>query len=122
VASLRESNLKRMLGQAGGADPGASGRGTHDAGPSAGYAGRVRARIKPNIVYSREGGEGNPLAEVEVRLAADGTIVGSRLVHPSGNPEWDEAVLRALTKTGQLPRDIDGHVPSMMTIAFRARD
>ena len=114
-----------MLGQAGGGDASqhgpAGGRSARDAAPSAGYAGRVRARIKPNIVYPNDSAA-NPLAEVEVRLAPDGTILGSRLVKPSGDADWDEAVVRALVKTGQLPRDVDGRVPPTMTIAFRARD
>ncbi len=81
----------------------------------------MRARIKPNIVYPHDG-DGNPTAEVEVRLAPDGSILGSRLVRRSGNADWDEAVLRALAKTGQLPRDTDGRVPPTMAISFRPRD
>jgi len=58
---------------------------------------------------------------VEVRLAPDGTIVGKRLVKSSGVKSWDEAVLRALDKTEVLPRDVDGRVPSPVTIEFRPR-
>jgi len=36
--------------------------------------------------------------------------------------EWDEAVLRALDRTGVLPRDTDGRVPPNMVIAFRPRE
>ena len=62
---------------------------------------------------------GNPKAEVEVRAAPDGTIVGKRLVRSSGVKEWDDAVLRALDKTESLPRDTDGRVPSPVVIEFR---
>ncbi|RYF35984.1 MAG: protein TolA, partial [Comamonadaceae bacterium] len=37
----------------------------------------------------------------------------------SGSPAWDEAVQRALERTGSLPRDVDGRVPSPVVIGFR---
>jgi colicin import membrane protein len=122
LAALHEAQVKRILAQAGATgDPASPGRATQTAGPSAGYAGRIRARIKPNIVYSEAGG-GNPLATVEVRLAPEGTIIGKRLVKSSGIAAWDEAVLRAIDKTEVLPRDIDGRVPPLIEIDFRPRD
>jgi TonB family protein len=81
----------------------------------------IVARVKPNI-YLTEEVPGNPSADVEVRCAPDGTIVGRRLVKSSGNKEWDDAVLRALDRTGVLPRDTDGTVPSSMLIGFRPRE
>ena len=57
-----------------------------------------------------------------VSIAADGTITGRRLVKSSGSKEWDDAVLRAIDRTGELPRDIDGRVPSPILIEFRPRD
>ncbi|HSW26493.1 MAG TPA: cell envelope integrity protein TolA [Burkholderiaceae bacterium] len=121
-ARQREENLKRMLGQAGGTgSPNSPGTAAREAGPSASYAGRIVARVKPKIVFSDEV-RGNPSADVEVRCAPDGTIVGRRLVKSSGNKEWDEAVLRALDRTGELPRDTDGRVPPSMVIAFRPHE
>jgi colicin import membrane protein len=59
-AAIREANLKRMMKEAGGSDdPLASGNAARTAGPSAGYAGRIKARIKPNIVLAAPI-EGNP--------------------------------------------------------------
>ena len=81
----------------------------------------MAAKVKPNIVYP-DAMSGNPRAEVEVRAAPDGTIVGKRLIQPSGNKAWDEAVLRALDKTETLPRDVDGRVPSSLVIGFRPKD
>ena len=79
--------------------------------------------MRPNVVYAdADAGGGNPVAEVEVRTAPDGTIVGRRLVRASGVREWDDAVLRAIDKTGQLPRDTDGRVPPTLVLAFRPRD
>jgi colicin import membrane protein len=122
VAQLREENLRRIAGMAGGSGaPSATGTAARASGPSAGWAGRVRARVKPNIVFSDDVA-GNPTAEVEVRTSPDGTIVSKRLIKASGNKGWDEAVLRALDKTEVLPRDTDGRVPSPVTITFRPRD
>jgi colicin import membrane protein len=121
-AKLREENMKRMLGQvAGTGAPNSPGTAVRDAGPSSSYAGRVVARVKPHIVLTDDI-PGNPQADVEVRCAPDGTIVGSRLMRSSGNKVWDDAVLRALERTEVLPRDTDGRVPSPMMISFRPRD
>jgi len=118
IEKLRQDNLKRIQGQAGATGgPTATGTAARDAGPSASYAGRIIAKVKPNIVLT-EMVTGSPRAEVEVRAAPDGTIVGRRLVKSSGNKDWDEAVLRALDRTEILPRDTDGRVPSPITIGF----
>jgi len=119
LAKLREEQLKRIQGQAGGTGaPTATGTGARDAGPSAGYAGRIVARVKPNIVFA-DSVPSTLRAEVEVRAAPDGTILGRRLVKASGNKDWDDAVLRAIDRTEILPRDVDGRVPSPIVIEFR---
>jgi colicin import membrane protein len=121
-AEQREKNLQRILGQAGATgEPTSTGTAARTAGPSATYAGRIKARILPNIVFSDDV-SGNPLATVEVKAAPDGTIIGRRLLKSSGVPAWDEAVLRAIDKTEVLPRDTDGRVPSSFEIAFRVRE
>jgi colicin import membrane protein len=86
-------------------------------GPSPGYEGRIRARILPNIVYTGRA-LGNPTAEVEVSLAPDGTILKSRLLKGSGIEDWDQAVLRAIERTGTLPVDTDGRIPPKMVLSF----
>ena len=122
LAKLREDNLRRIQGLAG-ATGGETATGTaqRSAGPSGSYGNKVAAKVKPNIVYP-DAISGNPRAEVEVKLAPDGTIVGKRLVQSSGNKAWDDAVLRALDKTETLPRDVDGRVPPSLTIGFRPQD
>ena len=121
-AAIREANLRRMMKEAGSSDdPAATGNAARTAGPSSGYAGRIKARIKPNIVLAASL-DGNPAATVEVRVAPDGTIVGRKLVKSSGSSLWDETVLRAIDKTEVLPKDVDGRVPPTIEIAFRPRD
>ena len=122
IEAQRAENLKRIQGEAGATGaPGSTGAAAQSAGPSASYAGRIKARIKPNVVFTDEV-PGNPLATVEVRLAPDGTIIGRRLVKGSGVKAWDDAVLRAIDKTEVLPRDTDGRVPPPFEIDFRPRD
>ena len=119
---LRKEQLARVMGQAGASGgPQSTGTAQQSSGPSASYAGKVVARIKPNVVFT-ELAPGNPRAEVEVRVAPDGTITGRKLVKSSGNPAWDEAVLRAIDRTATLPRDVDGRVPSSMLIGLRPLD
>ena len=121
LAAIREANLKRAMSQAGSSDEATTattGNAARSSGPSASYAGRIKARIKPNIVFTASI-SGNPLATVEVRCAPDGTIVGRKLTKSSGSPAWDEAVLRAIDKTEVLPRDTDGRVPPAFSIDFK---
>ncbi len=118
----RQENMKRMAGLAGATGPDTStGKAQQSAGPSPSYAGRIKARVKPNIVFT-EDIAGNPTAEVEVRTSPDGTIVGRKLVKSSGVASWDEAVLRAIDKTEVLPRNEDGKVISPLTLVFRPKD
>ena len=122
LAQLREANLARMRGQAGATgNPNAAGTAARDAAPSASYGGRIKARIKPNIVLTAEV-SGNPITEVEVRCAPDGTIIGRRLTKASGSAAWDDAVLRAIDKTEVLPRDVDGRVPGTLLLVFSPRE
>ncbi len=120
--AMRKENLQRMQGLAG-ASGGDNSTGTalKSSGPSATYAGRLVARIKPNITYPGDV-VGNPRAEVEVKVGADGTIMSRRIVQSSGNKAWDEAVLRAIDKTEVLPRDTDGRVPPLIVLGFRPLD
>jgi colicin import membrane protein len=46
-------------------------------------------------------------------------VLARRLVKPSGNAAWDDAVLRAIDRAGTLPRDVDGRVPTSIEISFR---
>ena len=93
--------------------------------PSDSYLGRLRARVKPNITFSEtqlQTVRGNPAAEVEVICSPSGQIVGMKLTQSSGNDAWDQAVLKAIEKTGTLPRDENGKIPSKIPFVFRPRD
>ena len=123
LAAQRDANLKRIMGQAGASgDATASGSAAQNAGPSASYLGRIKARIKPNVSFP-DTVAGNPAVEIEVRLTPEGRIIDpSRVVKTSGVKEWDDAVLRAIGKTEVLPKDEAGRVPPSMIIVYRPRD
>lgn len=118
----RDDQMRRIMGQAGATGaPDARGTADRSSGPSAGYAARVAARIRPNIVYTEEF-PARLATEIEVRTAPDGNILSRRVVRGSGNSAWDEAALRAIDRTGSLPRDTDGRVPSPLVVVVRPLD
>ena len=114
----RQENLKRMMGQAGATGtPSSRGTGQRDAAPSAAYAGRIVAAIRPNIVLT-DSLPPTLKAVVEVRASPTGTVRSRRSPESSGNRTWDDAVLRAIDRTRQLPTDTDGRVPPRLEIVF----
>jgi colicin import membrane protein len=125
VAELRKLQIERMNRMAdqatGSGDANATGSAKQSSGPSASYAGRIVARIKPNITYT-ESINGNPVADVEVRTSPDGTIISRKLIKSSGVKSWDDAVINAIDKTEKLPPDVDGRVIPSLTLGFRPKD
>jgi colicin import membrane protein len=119
---LRQDALKRMMGLAGATGSAdAKGSAQKSSGPSASYDGKVRAAVKPNVVFTDDIA-GNPKAEIEVRTTLDGTIISQRLVKSSGNKAWDDAAIKGVIRTGTLPRDVDGRVPTPMTLIMSPKD
>ena len=93
--------------------------------PSDSYLSKLRNRVKPNITFSEaqmQSVKGNPAAEVEVICSPSGQIMGMKLTQSSGNAAWDQAVMAAIEKTTQLPRDENGNIPSRIPFVFRPRD
>jgi len=129
LEAQRKANLQRMMNALGSGSLSTSGNGSsaagtapRSAGPSSSYAGRLRARIIPNIVFT-ETISGNPTVFVEIRCAPDGRILSKRLLDPSNNPAWDAAVLRAIDRTESLPMDENGRLPdTVFQIGISPRD
>jgi colicin import membrane protein len=114
----RKAAMQRMM-----KDLGSLGTSEHAAGPSAGYIGKLRARIIPTITFLMDEGSGNPTAFVEIRCAPDGTILSRRLLDSSGSPAWDKAVLDGIEKTRSLPLDEKGRLPdTVFQIGISPRD
>lgn len=116
----RQEFLRRIQGMAGG-QPNSAGTGTQNSAPSAGYAGRIKGKIRPLIIYADDGAA-NPTAEIQVTLGPDGRILGSKVLKASPDADWDRAVLRAIEKAETLPRDVDGRVPPVLILTFRPRE
>ena len=125
AARQREDNLNRlnklMSNAGGGAQGGTSRASVGGKGSSTTYSAIARAAVIPNVVFT-EAFDGNPLAKVEVRLQSDGTIISSRVVQPSGNDNWDKAVLNAVIRTRVMPKDVDGKLPdTILILEFKPR-
>lgn len=120
LAAEHEKRVKEMLARAGDGDKTSPGTDKQTASPSASYAGRIVGYIRPRISYPPELA-GTAEVEVQVTIAPDGTVLASRLLKPSGNSSWDEAVLNAIALAGKLPLD-NGRVHNPMIITFRAKD
>jgi colicin import membrane protein len=69
----------------------------------AGYADRIRSRIKSNIVLPPDI-KGNPEAIFEVIQLPTGEVLSAHLRQSSGHAAYDEAVERAILKSSPLPR------------------
>lgn len=122
LAKERAANIQRIQGMAGASGPaGSTGTAQQSSGPSASYAGRVVAAVRPNIVFT-DNLSTNPTAEVEVRTLPDGTVASRRIVKSSGIPNWDDAVLKALDRTAKLPLDVGGRVYNPLIIEFRPKE
>ena len=118
----RKRNIARAMGLAGAAgSESAKGSAMQAGGPSGSYGGKVRAKVKPNIIFADDI-QGNAAAEVEVRSSPNGTIMSQRLVKSSGNKAWDDAVIKAIIRTETMPRDVDGRVPTPMILSFTPKD
>lgn len=118
----RTDAINRTLGMAGATGAAdATGSAQRSSGPSSGYPGKVAAKVRPNVMFTDDI-VGNPTAEVEVATTSDGTIISQRLVKSSGNKAWDDAVIKAIIRTGSMPKDTDGRVPTPMILQFRPKE
>ncbi len=115
-----EENIARMMRDLN-ASPNAAGTGARNAGPSASYAGRIIARLKPNLVLA-DSIPGNPEVVVSIRCSPDGTVISRKVIQHSTSPAWDDAVLRAIDRAGVLPRDTDGRIPDPIELVWHPQD
>jgi colicin import membrane protein len=122
----RLQQLQRAQAMAGSGSPDSPGTAKQSSGPSATYAAKIRGRVIPNITFpERDTTAGNPTTVVQFKIAPDGTIIVTsiRMIKTSGLASWDKAVLNAVEKTGQIPRDVDGRFPSnFFEFDFKLRD
>ena len=116
----KDRALRLAGAAAGNGDADAKGSAAQSAGPSASYGAKVAAAIRTNINQIKEI-TGNPSVEYDVTTDPGGNVLSAKLRKKSGDPYWDETALNAILKTGKLPRDENGRVPSPMTIALEPK-
>jgi len=110
---IRDRNLKRLQEMAGQVS-----NSVKNDGPS--YAEKIRAAIKPNIIFKINPNEPKPnlRTTVLVEVEEDGLIKSRKIVTSSGNGAWDASVINALDKTQRIPTDINGKAPPKLEISF----
>lgn len=121
----REDNLKRLTRQitgSGGSGDAAKSTGNNRVDP--GYASRIAAKIKSNMVYvGSENVADNPTVEFRIDLFPDGSLRGPpRKTKSSGVALFDNAVESAITKSAPYPADSSGNVPPTIPLTYRLKD
>lgn len=81
----------------------------------AAYREKIIAKVRGKIILP-DGLQGNPSAEIDVTVLPTGEVVNVKLVKPSGQPAYDDAVERAILKASPLP------LPPNAALAQQFRD
>jgi len=68
------------------------------------YVGRIRGKIRGNIVLPQDIPAGNPEAIFDVVQLPTGEVLNARLRKSSGHKPYDDAVERAILKASPLPK------------------
>ncbi|MCX7165716.1 MAG: energy transducer TonB [Rhodocyclales bacterium] len=83
------------------------------------YLGRIRGKIRGNIVLPPEI-KGNPEAVFEVTQLPSGEVISVKVKKSSGNPALDAAVERAILKSSPLPKPEQSDVfDRLLNIPYR---
>jgi colicin import membrane protein len=117
---LREDELKRMMGAAGG-----SGSAQKSTAPKvdAGYQAAIAAKVRSNTSFTGNTDvPGNPKAVFKVEQLPTGEILSVRLTKSSGVPQFDDAVERGINKSSPLPKKKDGTVERTIVVNFSMKD
>ncbi len=108
LAALRKSTGGNIF-TAGGTGPGGAGgaRARGAGGTGSGlmrvYGDIVKQVIKKNWRYPAFGTENNVAVTLEIRIDPQGKILSSKVVAPSGKPDFDDSTMRAVAETETLP-------------------
>lgn len=86
-----------------------------------GYASRIQAKIRGNIVIP-PGVTGNPEAIFDVVQIPDGDVIEVRLRKSSGFRAYDEAVERAIRKSSPLPTARRDQFQRQLELKFRPQE
>lgn len=86
------------------------------------YQNQMLSTIKANWAWV--GQNSNLRVVVQFFIRENGDVIGLKIVQPSGDPSYDESVLRAVTKSSPLPPPPESYRKefSEIKITFRPRD
>ena len=125
----RKDALNRALKDAGKAGGNTTsqfnGQGKAQYKPSNEYSARLGRAIRGNTNFDASDIIGNPSVEIEIRLAADGEVLGKPIIlRPSGNPAWDAAAVAGIQRASPLPVDAawGGKAPPPFSIIRTPKD
>jgi colicin import membrane protein len=82
-------------------------------GPSATYGSKIIQLIRENTFFN-ETNLRQYTVKVMVRAVANGKIVSADIIESSGQPAFDDAVIRGIRRIDVLPRDVDGRIPDLL--------
>ncbi len=124
LEKFRANELRRIAGATGSGGRGTAERSTGDNRRDPSYERLIGTLIRTNTTFIVPNNlDGNPSVEYAIELWPDGTLRAKpRKMRSSGVPGFDEAVYRAIDKTGRFPPDSSGRVPPSIYIIHRPKD
>ena len=89
-----------------------------------GYGAKVRACVRPRVVYNTppRSGSQNPALQYRVDLNPDGTVRNVRITRSSGIALFDDAVQKGIAKCSPFPKPSNGRYPSFIDGEYRMYD
>ncbi|HKT99886.1 MAG TPA: energy transducer TonB [Paraburkholderia sp.] len=87
---------------------------------SADYVKKVAGRVRANVLAPFDI-NGNPSAVIAVTCSPSGTLLSVKVRRPSGNPQWDRAVVAAVENSDPMPADVNGSTPTSFVMTFRPK-
>lgn len=89
-------------------------------GNYSGYGAKIRACVQPGVSFPTPPQSGsNPTVQYRVQLKSDGTVAGVKLLKTSGNPNFDQAVERGISRCTPFPKPDSGSYPSYIDVDYR---
>ena len=120
---MRDAFRSDVLGATGIAG-GTATRNQQGGGGDAGYAGLVRACVKPGVSFSTpvRSGSSNPTAEYRVYLKSNGTVESMTLRRSSNVDAFDRAVSNGIRRCSTFPTPSSGRFPSYIDVVYQMYD
>jgi colicin import membrane protein len=95
-----------------------TGKAAQTSGPKgdASYGAKLQALIKQHIQFPAVG---NPIVDLTIQILPGGVVGDVRVTQSSGNPAYDDAVIRGVHDASPLPPDVNGKVPNPLYMHFQ---